>query len=201
MELIKSFGHRLSKTGKSTCSYGLFFCYFCQREVEKQLANGKRHNSCGCMKVASHTKHGRSVHGKKTTLYLVWRGIKARCYYPSQPHYKWYGGRGITMCDSWKTDYMAFESWCFSNGYRGGLDLDRIDNSGPYSPENCQFVTCSQNVRKSASAKLNPSKVVAIREMQRTGLSTTKEIAELFNVTPSWIRQIVRGKKWSDVHG
>ena len=71
----------------------------------------------------------------------------SRCFSVSVRSYQWYGGRGITVCDDWLT-FSRFEDWANSNGYQIGLTVDRIDNDDNYRPENCQFLTKSDNVRK-----------------------------------------------------
>ena len=67
-----------------------------------------------------------------------------RCENPKREKYKIYGGRGISVCEEWRNP-VAFMDWAYSNGYAPGLQLDRIDNDGNYCPENCRFVTPSQN--------------------------------------------------------
>ena len=71
--------------------------------------------------------------------------IKERCYNPNSKAYKRYGGRGIKMCDEWLNDYELFEKWALSHGYEQHLAIDRINNDGNYSPDNCRFVTPKEN--------------------------------------------------------
>lgn len=82
------------------------------------------------------------------TLYSRYKHIKERCYNPNSKSYHRYGGRGIKMCDEWLNNYQLFEDWCLSNGFQEGLAIDRIDNDGNYSPDNCRFVTLKENNQK-----------------------------------------------------
>ena len=84
----------------------------------------------------------------KTRLYTIWIGMKSRCYNPKYPHYKRYGGRGLTVYFGWKDDYLAFKSWAISNGYIDTLTIDRIDNDKGYQPDNCRWITRSDNTKK-----------------------------------------------------
>lgn len=79
-------------------------------------------------------------------LYFVYNSMKDRCKNKNTKNYKNYGGRGIRVCDEWNNSYEFFLKWALSNGYREGLQLDRIDNNGNYSPENCRWVSCKQNL-------------------------------------------------------
>lgn len=105
-----------------------------------------RARSCGCEGIARRTKHGDASDNKqKHPLYKVWSSMRARC---KKVDNKWthnHGARGISVCKEWD-NYPLFKEWALSHGYEHGLQIDRTDNDGDYSPENCRFVTQSQNL-------------------------------------------------------
>ncbi len=97
--------------------------------------------SCGCLARESKTKHGLYGH----PLYNIWRGIKKRCYLESSDNYKYYGGQGVEMLESWISDPENFIKWAIDNGWEHGLHTDRIDPECGYTPSNIRFVTNIQN--------------------------------------------------------
>ncbi len=110
-------------------------------EVRYDCLTNNNTKSCGCINTVDRTKPN-SV--KKHKLYRVYWRIKECCYNKNDKSYKYYGGRGIKICDEW-LQYENFLSWCLTHGYKEGLQIDRIDTNGNYEPSNCRFVTSSDN--------------------------------------------------------
>ncbi len=123
--------------------------------------------SCGCWHREQVTKHGYS----KEPLWAVWKTMLARCHNPKHKSYPNYGGRGISVCDRWRSSYSNFKQ---DMGDRPeGMTLDRIDVNGPYAPENCRWATQKQQMRNTRTNR---------RFSFRGELLTLGEIAELLNI-------------------
>lgn len=159
MKLIRKLGIRkvISKNKKEyTNSFGIFLCSYCNREVEKVLAIGRKSKSCGCAREKLigeyQTKHGyASSNNKRHKLYTIWDAMKQRCYNKNNCDYKNYGGRGIKVCNEWRNDFVKFKDWALANGYKKGLTIDRINNNRKYHPRNCRWATYKEQNRNTRS--------------------------------------------------
>lgn len=99
--------------------------------------------SCGCSfpkgNDAHNFKHGDRA--GRSRLYKIWCEMKARCLTPGNTSFKRYGERGIKICKEWANDYLCFKAWAMENGYNENLSIDRVNNDGDYTPDNCRWAT------------------------------------------------------------
>ena len=147
MRIVSDYGYTKNKKRR----IALFECPHCHSYFETRVdrAKEKRVNSCGCVTkkkiAASISKHGDcSIDSETHGIRSSWSNMKQRCANSNRNEYKYYGGRGITVCDEWD-DYIVFKKWAVSNGWSNGLQIDRIDVDGNYEPSNCRWVTPMEN--------------------------------------------------------
>ena len=118
--------------------------------------------SCGCLKI-DHSKKMLTTHGEsKTRLYGVWSGMIKRCYDVNCRAYRDYGGRGISICDEWRHDFVSFKNWASSTGYnpaapKGACTIERIDVDGNYCPENCCWIPLSEQAKNKRNSRRRSS--------------------------------------------
>jgi len=100
--------------------------------------------SCGCL----HNEGNRKTHnGSKERLFRIWCAMRDRCKNKNTLHAKYYSLKNVTVCEEW-LDYGVFKAWALSAGYRDNLTIDRIDSAAGYHPNNCRWITLSENSRR-----------------------------------------------------
>lgn len=136
----------VSRSGKDNFRQYMWSCKCdCGNTVDVRgysLRSGNT-QSCGCLQKETNVKL-RQTHGMTDTrIYTIWSGMKQRCLTPSVSCFKYYGGRGISVCEEWLT-FEPFYDWAMANGYTDDLTLDRINVDGNYEPSNCRWITIQE---------------------------------------------------------
>lgn len=166
----------------------------CGNYVER-LAKNIKHGefkSCGCI-----SKELQENGHCNDRLYCVYHDMVERCYYEGHASYKNYGGRGIRVCDEWRSNYLTFKAWAYSHGYDenaafGDCTIDRIEVNGNYEPSNCRWVdSATQAANKRPRSEWKPRKVKKYRVFGE--LKSVAEICKEYSVSEPFLRHRLKG--------
>lgn len=150
------------------------------------VTSGKS-KSCGCLSIQAF-KQRNTIHGKTNTrLFYIWISMKDRCNNPNNHAYNNYGGRGITVCQEWLTDFMNFYNWAISHGYDENLTIDRINVNGNYEPSNCRWLNQkdqSNNRRTNLNFTYNNKTQTLMQWCEEYNLDYRMILARVHN--PKW---------------
>jgi hypothetical protein len=151
MKILKDLGKLETKAGSNKFArYAICECNSCHVAFKVRMNSTKAKEQTICITCSS-TKHNLAT----TPLYAIWNGIRQRCYNPKRKDFNHYGGVGVTMCDEWKDDVIAFSTWCLSNGWTPEYVVDkdvkcRELNINPaiYSPQTISFISTEENAQE-----------------------------------------------------
>ena len=150
VEVLKerdSFGNILYKGVCKECGYERIATYY-----KFDMAR-KNNTSCRHVRIDGEFCVNRKLFDNKK-IGKIFYDMKCRCYNQNNKSYQWYGGKGIKICDEWMDNPNLFEDWAISNGYKDGLTIDRIDEDKNYCPENCRWITYSDNSKYKSTTSL-----------------------------------------------
>lgn len=156
----------------------------------------ERQKSCGCQQIR-HITHGLS----DTKLYSVWKSMKERCNNPNNKSYKYYGGRGITICSKWN-DFLTFRFQMRKKYFdakkkykKEPISIERVYNNGNYCYENCIFTTMKEQSKNKRN--IYPIKATNRQTGEEVYEKTKTDLAKKINLTHYMINQIILKKKSS----
>ncbi len=156
MGIVRDIGMAYSTpTSPRVTRHTMFECSDCGKQFVMQTKTAKNlgTSSCyHCSSVKKRLKHGYTG----TRIYRIWEHMRIRC-----SSHKNYAGRGISVCESWNADCLPFIKWAMDNGYTDDLSIDRIDNDGNYTPDNCRWV--AQNIQSRNSRKIRSTNTSGYR--------------------------------------
>lgn len=146
--------------------------------------------NAGWANLVSTLRHGKSRRGEWSPEYYSWASMIQRCTNPARNVYALYGGRGITVCERWR----SFDNFLADMGPRpAGTSIGRIDPHGHYVPENCEWQSDTIQNRTRRNNKMNPVIAAEIRASSASGPA----LAVRYGVSRQMINRVRRGEAWA----
>lgn len=145
-------------------------------------------------------KHGMT----NSRIYNTWRSMIKRCTLKSRDDYMAYGGRGITVCQEWRS-FEEFRDWAFSTGYTDNLTIERINVNGGYEPSNCCWIPLNEQYKnkrttleKGVGQKFSAKQIIDAKAQMANGVAM-KQIAKNLGSSLGYVYQLRSGKAWKEL--
>lgn len=127
-------------------------CLNCGWESNMQMHKIKYARKCNHVEITGRYINP-FIRWKEKRICAIFNGMKNRCYNYNDKSYRWYGAKGIKICNEWLDNPLLFEKWSIANGYNNNLTIDRIDETKDYSADNCRWVTLNNNSKYKSTTK------------------------------------------------
>lgn len=175
------------KYTKNKRGYYTFLCKCGQTTILRGDSTATTCQQEGCTETTLR-KHGKS----HTRLYGIWEGIRARCLFThhSNKHYKY---KNIIICNDWN-EFSVFYKWAATHGYQSHLTIDRKNINEGYTPENCEWVTRSENTKRQCKDRLPQAHKIALECISTGNITQYRSIASaarfLFKTNPQTLKSL-----------
>lgn len=159
-------------------------CSKCGWKTNMQMHQIKYTKACNHINVAGqYISDMARLEWSNKRLYSIYRGIIQRCYNHNEKSYRWYGGKGVKLCEEWLKEPLSFEIWALNNGYKDNLTIDRIDSEKDYSPDNCRWSTALDNAKCKSTTR-----VLEVDDVVYTG----REWADVLDIGTNTVNLMLR---------
>ncbi len=127
--------------------------------------------------------NNKKINWQNSRIKNIYQGLIQRCYNQKDESYRWYGAKGIKVCEEWINNPASFESWALKNGYKDNLTIDRINSDKDYCPDNCRWVSMVDNSKYKSTTSL-----ITVNDIAHTG----REWATILNLGVNTINKMLR---------
>ena len=180
---------------------GIYECSKCLDHIERRTSHVKTSKTTLCKACLMSEKM--KIHGKTNTrLFRIWQGMKDRCNNPSNPEYKYYGGKGVFVDSIWKDDFESFYNWAINNGYKDNLVIDKDilcdeNNLEPkfYSPDTCLWITPEENTFQANKSKVKEVYQYDIDNNFIAKYASQSEASRQTGISQGNIGQVLKGRR------
>lgn len=189
-----------------------------QRDVQYRHIKYFSTSCCHLCTGGGYKNFSREFKWKNKRLRRIFFGMKSRCYNTNDEDYIFYGGKGIRVYEEWIVNPLSFEEWAFKNGYKDNLTIDRINPDKDYCPDNCQWLTLSENARRAGKVNwitvhnqtLTGRQWAEVLQIGTNTINTfvreygkdkTSELIEEMLKKPPNIQQRIPGQTWFSTYG
>ena len=190
-------------------------CSYCHNVFLRSYAEAKRPVHCQHIGAAGEILSLSAWDNKR--IGKIFRDMKRRCYDKDEEAYRWYGAKGIKICDEWIKNPKSFEEWVVNNGYTDSMTIDRIDENRWYSPDNCRWITREDNARYKSTTRVIDVNGIALtgrdwasklgiginkinEYVRQYGIDATTEFIKRVLENPEHKKDIKHGQSWFDLY-